>query len=154
MLFGLVMGVLLSITTVLGPAFNEEAKFGEALLTAAPLFIYSVCLLVLVIKIETICELLRLEREVQHMKEERQRVEVVQNEMHGFWDNVQELTDIWLYRTIPRLDLYKEVNHHLGDAEPAALAMQLKKANDRIEHLNKNVGSLQDWRQRFAAGDA
>jgi len=146
MITGIVFGLALAGSNAIQPMTSKETPTSQAVLQAAPLLIYSACLMVLCVNIESICELLRLEREVKHIMQERTKVEQVQGEMRAFWDNVQELTDLWLFRTIPRLDLFKELNHHLQDAEPGAMVFQLKAVNERMNQLETNIGALSEWR--------
>jgi len=148
MVAGIALGLGLTFFNVIIPFVDgSDATTGRNALTeGAPLLIYTACLLVLVSNIESIVAVLRLEREVAHMKEEQTRVDVVQTEMHNFWDNVQELTDIWLFRTIPRLDLYKEMNIHLGDTEPTKMIAAMEDMNKHLAVLEANIGTLQQWR--------
>lgn len=142
MVVGIAMGLVLAASNAMSSGMAVEV-----ILKAAPLLIYSACLIVLCINIESICELLRLEREVKHIMKERTKVEQVQGEMRSFWDNVQELTDMWLFRTIPRLDLFKELNHHLQDVEPGAMTVSIKAVNERMTLLEANIGGLSAWRR-------
>ena len=36
--------------------------------------------------------------------------------MHTFWVEIQTLSDLWLHRTVPCLDLYHELHGHLEDS--------------------------------------
>merc|ERR1719223_1147979 len=51
--------------------------------------------------------------------------------MNAFWGNVQTTTDLWLNRTVPRLDLVKEIHSHLEDLEKAVGALENWRPNGR-----------------------
>lgn len=146
MIVGICWGSMLVAINFIWPLVEEKIENKEAFTLAAPLMIYTLCLVVLVFNIERISELLRLEREVARIKEEHGKVEVVKDQMKVFWGNVQDLTDLWLFRTIPRLDLFKELQAHIGDCEANQMMPQLKTVNSRLQTLESNVGSLQEWR--------
>jgi len=148
MVLGIAVGALLTVVNLTSPMWNHGVPVAEAFWETAPIGIYTACLAVLVVSIERICQLLRLEREVSKLKEQRERVAAVNKEMGVFWSDVQQLTDLWLYRTIPRLDLFKEFNYHLSDADPKTIVGQLRDVNNRLEQMENAIGSLKEWRER------
>jgi len=57
-----------------------------------------------------------------------------------------ELSELWLYRTVPRLDLYKEIHNHLENVEKGDRMLEdLAKANKGLEHLQKSIGAVGTW---------
>lgn len=144
---GMLFAIGLAVMNGILPFSSKDVDAKEVVVDILPLAIYAVCLATISVRIEAISELLRLEREVQKLKEERKKVEEVSQDMSDFWGDVQKLTDVWLYRTIPRLDLFKECNHYLGDAEVSMVVPMLKEVNDRMDKLEMGIGSLTDWEE-------
>jgi len=129
---------------ILGSEFFFDAEnfskktFGEVLLI-------QICILVLLSRFEEIDVIQQLEREVVELKKAEQNVLQQKEKMHEFWTKAQQLTELWLYRTVPRLDLYKEVHSHLEDADVQYVNPWMSKANEQLELLDKNLGELQAW---------
>lgn len=159
MLVGIIVGLILASFHVLFPIFTgEDDEFDYTDLTrAVPIFIYTICLLVLVMDVERTSEILRMEREVNQLKEERQKVESVHNDMRVYWERVQNLTDRWLHRVIPLLDLYKELNDKVAETDPGKLFNEgiLDTMNSRIADLQINMGTAEEWSFAFkCVGDS
>merc|ERR1712194_775604 len=92
----------------------------------------------LLVKFEEIDVVQRLEKEVQELKAQK---------MKEFWGNAQNLTELWLYRTVPRLDLYKEIHSQLEDSvSKEELLSNMSSANKALKALENNLGNLQAWR--------
>merc|ERR1719401_2008374 len=105
-----------------------------------------VCLFVMLCRFEEIDTIQQLEREVKELAKQNEHIEKQRERMREFWSNAQQLTELWLYRTVPRLDLYKELHSQLEDAEPQDLLMNISSANQQLEELDHNLGPLEDWR--------
>lgn len=88
----------------------------------------------------------QLEREVKDMKEQTMQIEVEQKQMQDFWRSCGQLTELWLYRTIPRLDLFREIHAQLESVDPEDLPDVLHKANDGLQEIENRLGSVEDWR--------
>uniref|UniRef100_A0A7S2P4C7 Uncharacterized protein n=1 Tax=Zooxanthella nutricula TaxID=1333877 RepID=A0A7S2P4C7_9DINO len=88
----------------------------------------------------------QLEREVQELAAQNHEVEKHHESMNCFWNNAQNLTELWLYRTVPRLDLYKELHSQLEDAPQEDLLVNICGANQWLEDLESKLGSLEAWR--------
>merc|ERR1719487_2155294 len=114
--------------------------------TIAEVVLNEICLVVLLIRFEEIDVIQQLEREVKELKKAEQNVQEQREKMHQFWSQAQQLTELWLYRTVPRLDLYKEVHSHLEDAPYEDLNKWMNQANVQLENIDKNLGQLTDWR--------
>ncbi|CAK0848856.1 unnamed protein product, partial [Prorocentrum cordatum] len=123
-----------------------------ALIKTSADLVYVVCIGVLLAHVENISAELLLDREVRQLEQQRQEVDRIKSEMEDFWGNVQQLMDLWLYRTIPRLDLMKEVHHHLEDCPPAAWLANLRHVNRSLENLETAAGHIEDW--QHASRDA
>jgi len=107
------------------------------------------CILVLLLRFEDIDVIQQLEREVRILKKNAEEVQEQHEKMNDFWGNAMELTELWLYRTVPRLDVYKEVHQHIEDfSNPAQLCNYMANANASLLDLEQNLGDLGDWRQK------
>lgn len=109
-----------------------------------------ICIAILLVRFEEIDEVQKLEREIKDLKRAEANVRETQQKMHEFWTNVTQLTELWLYRTVPRLDLYKEVHEVLADAEPKDLNQWMRLANEKLQGLDSKLGELKQWRQEGA----
>lgn len=89
----------------------------------------------------------QFEMEVKELERQNQQVEQQREKMNEFWNNANNLTELWLYRTVPRLDLYKELHSQLEDAPTEDLLTTMAGANNALEELDKNLGALEAWRQ-------
>merc|ERR1719487_1848796 len=114
--------------------------------TIAEVVLNEICLVVLLIRFEEIDVIQQLEREVKELKKAEQNVQEQREKMHQFWSQAQQLTELWLYRTVPRLDLYKEVHSHLEDANEEDLNRWMHIANEQLENVDKHLGALENWR--------
>merc|ERR1711970_245937 len=88
----------------------------------------------------------QLEREVRDMEAKVAGVDKQRKKMRDFWNNAQQLTELWLYRTVPRLDLFKELHSQLEDVPKEDLLVNLSGANQHLEDLERNLGELEHWR--------
>lgn len=112
-----------------------------------PLCGYLASIVVLLVMFEQIDILQRLEREIQKLQEEADRLKQRREQMVQFWSDCQNLTDIWVHRTTPRLDLLKEIHSCLEDIkQPKDLMAALSNANTRIETLESRLPELALWR--------
>lgn len=69
---------------------------------------------------------------MKELARQNEQVEKQREKMTEFWSNAQQLTELWLYRTVPRLDLYKEVHNQLEDSREDLLT-QMAGANQQLE---------------------
>lgn len=104
------------------------------------------CLIVMLIRFEELDTIQQLEREVRELEHQNVQVQQQREKMGEFWNNVQQLTELWLYRTVPRLDLYKEVHSQLEDAPSEDLLVSISGANQQLEDLDRSIGALDVWR--------
>jgi len=105
-----------------------------------------VCIGFLLYRFEEIDIVQQLERELQELRVVEQNVKEQRQKMREFWNNAQQLTDLWLYRTVPRLDLHHEVRSHLEDTNAEELIGCLLIANTQLEAIDNGLGELCQWR--------
>merc|ERR1711920_70707 len=97
-------------------AAKKQVNQGSTMMHAlgvAMAFVTQFCLIVMLIRFEQVDVLQQLEREVKTLAKQNEAVEGQSVRMREFWSNCQQLTELWLYRTVPRLDLYKEIHSQL-----------------------------------------
>merc|ERR1711972_492356 len=82
-----------------------------------PALLYFMCLILVLMRFEQIDVVQRLEREVIQLQEQSDSIRDRREQMVNFWNNMQQLTDLWVHRTVPRLDLLKEVQQYLEFAD-------------------------------------
>lgn len=114
--------------------------------TVALLFIAEICIVVVLLRFEEIDTIQQLEQEVQKLTQAARNVGEQREKMRKFWSSAQQLTELWLYRTVPRLDLYKELHSQLEDASHEDLLSNISGANQHLEELEKKLGQLEAWR--------
>lgn len=105
-----------------------------------------ICLLVCLARFEDIDVVQQLEREVKELVEQNKHVENQREKMREFWTSAQNLTELWLYRTVPRLDMLKEMHSQLEEASQTDLLMHISGANQCVEDLEAKLGDIQAWR--------
>jgi len=148
LLFVFFLGVLLfalDLYEVIGKNATGE-DLGPEAVSAFFLIIAQLCVTVVLMNFEDIDTVQKLEREVQELKEQNEVVGKQRENMKEFWSNAQNLTELWLYRTVPRLDLYKELHSQLEDENEEDLLTHISGANDALEDLEKRLGALEAWR--------
>ncbi|CAK9054922.1 UBA domain-containing protein [Durusdinium trenchii] len=117
------------------------------ILSTTDLLAAEICLIVMLMRFEELDIIQQLEREVKELARQNEQVEKQREKMTEFWSNAQQLTELWLYRTVPRLDLYKEVHNQLEDCSKEDLLTHMAGANQQLEDLERHLGELQDWKQ-------
>eukprot|EP00418_Pyrodinium_bahamense_P090270 CAMPEP_0179030838 /NCGR_PEP_ID=MMETSP0796-20121207/10767_1 /TAXON_ID=73915 /ORGANISM="Pyrodinium bahamense, Strain pbaha01" /LENGTH=186 /DNA_ID=CAMNT_0020727023 /DNA_START=58 /DNA_END=618 /DNA_ORIENTATION=+ len=108
--------------------------------------VYTVCIIGILLEFERIDIIRRLEREVAELQVESNRIMERRERMMKFWGDMQNLTDLWLHRTVPRLDLLKEVQSNLDVTSPEDKLPLLAGINSRLEALEKALPELSYWR--------
>lgn len=137
--------VVATIPQIEDPRRNVVRSPYYSSVTLTALSIVQFTLIVLLIKFEEIDTIQQLEREVMELKKQNTTVETQREKMGEFWSNAHQVTDLWLYRTVPRLDLYKELHSQLEDADEEDLLTNMAGANHMLEDLEANLGTLQAW---------
>jgi len=145
LLVGFLVGWIIVLLQVHDLADGSDRSHLGNYLALAEIIIAEVCVFTMLLKFEEIDIVQQLEREVKELAKQNEQVEKQRERMKEFWSNAQQLTELWLYRTVPRLDLYKEVHSLLEDTEEDLL-MKISSANQQLEDLEGRLGLLQAWR--------
>jgi hypothetical protein len=125
---------------------DKSSPFHGVWITAAQILLVEVCLVTMLLRFEELDIIQQLEREVRGMEAQVKNVETQRKKMREFWSNAQQLTELWLYRTVPRLDLYKEIHSQLEDSPSEDLLVNISGANSHLENLELHLGALEAWR--------
>jgi hypothetical protein len=104
------------------------------------------CVLTMLVKFEDLDEVQRLEREVKELTKQNLKIEKQREEMKQYWNNVQQLSEVWLYRTVPRLDLYKEIHSQLEDARSDTILSGMRDTNQCLDLLEERLPALPAWK--------
>jgi hypothetical protein len=108
---------------------------------------YVLCLIYLLVNFERIDGLMQLCADVQRLASQRNQVEELKNEMGSFWSAVQGQVDLWLHRTVPRLELIKEIQEQVSEGTPVDdLTSALDMMNGRFQQLEDQIGDLTQWK--------
>jgi len=120
--------------------------------------INEMCIISMLACFEQINEIAQLERQIHVYEQRKEEVEQRTVEAKGNWEKVQQLHDLWLYRTLPSLAIMGKIHNHLTDedmsmqrdvangiqAEDKRLGF-LRLANESLECLEQKLGPLEDW---------
>eukprot|EP00930_Biecheleria_cincta_P001168 TRINITY_DN102334_c0_g1_i1.p1 TRINITY_DN102334_c0_g1~~TRINITY_DN102334_c0_g1_i1.p1 ORF type:complete len:518 (+),score=110.90 TRINITY_DN102334_c0_g1_i1:78-1556(+) len=104
------------------------------------------CIMVMLLRFEELDVIQQLTREVQELSKQKEQLREQREKMTDFWETAQSTTELWLYRTVPRLDLYKEVHSQLED-EKDDLITSMSEANRQLQDLENKLGALEAWRK-------
>lgn len=128
------------------PTYNPDAldlqRTGVAL---ALLVIFLVLLFVLAV-FEDIDVVQQLQREAWALAREKTEVAQMQQDTKHFWQEAEQLMDLWLHRTIPRLNLYGKIHEYIEDMPIDTLTNQLPIINEALELFEQSLPAIQDWR--------
>mmetsp|Transcript_120544 Transcript_120544/g.336333 ORF Transcript_120544/g.336333 Transcript_120544/m.336333 type:complete len:534 (+) Transcript_120544:130-1731(+) len=118
-----------------------------------------ICITSLLACFEQINEIAQLEHQIHVYERRSAEVGQRRDEARSSWEKVQQLHDLWLYRTLPSLSIMGKIHTQLGllDMERTrALANGsteadprpefLLHANECLNCLQQRLGSLEDWR--------
>eukprot|EP00927_Polykrikos_kofoidii_P077121 TRINITY_DN740_c0_g2_i2.p1 TRINITY_DN740_c0_g2~~TRINITY_DN740_c0_g2_i2.p1 ORF type:complete len:539 (-),score=109.07 TRINITY_DN740_c0_g2_i2:224-1840(-) len=138
---------ILELTDANRDPFKENLEEDNVVYVSLVLqMLTQVAIIMVLYKFEELDVIQQLDREVKELKENTENVLKQQKEMHDFWSNAQQLSDLWLYRTVPRLELYKEVHSQLEDASNEDLLVKICGANQCLEDVDHRLGDLEAWR--------
>eukprot|EP00929_Paragymnodinium_shiwhaense_P072489 TRINITY_DN36795_c0_g1_i2.p1 TRINITY_DN36795_c0_g1~~TRINITY_DN36795_c0_g1_i2.p1 ORF type:complete len:597 (-),score=163.92 TRINITY_DN36795_c0_g1_i2:108-1898(-) len=142
----LLIGLVLGLVTFFAQGLAMEPGYVLQSTELLPICGYLTCISVLLLRFEEIDVMRRLEIEIGELKTQSDRVEKRREEMMEFWQDMQTLTDLWVHRTVPRLDLLKELQGHLDHCPQGDALAFLATTNARLENLEACLPALGRWR--------
>merc|ERR1719343_1802698 len=149
LMFAFLLGAVamgMYVHDVFGELGSGAGLQGVTIFGIAATLVALACNVVVLINFEDIDVVQKLEREVQELQEQNQQVGEQREKMKEFWSSAQNLTELWLYRTVPRLDLYKELHSQLEDEPEEDLLTHISGANNALQDLEDKLGELEYWR--------
>jgi len=114
-----------------------------------------VCIISMLACFEQINEIAQLERQILAFTRRSEEVEERKKEARSNWEQVKQLHDLWLYRTLPSLAIMGKIHNHLadedmavanGDASRDSRPGFLRLANESLEVLELKLGPIEKWR--------
>eukprot|EP00927_Polykrikos_kofoidii_P034363 TRINITY_DN29168_c0_g1_i1.p1 TRINITY_DN29168_c0_g1~~TRINITY_DN29168_c0_g1_i1.p1 ORF type:complete len:600 (-),score=114.14 TRINITY_DN29168_c0_g1_i1:489-2288(-) len=142
----LTLGLVFSVALVSLEAANGFTSSYVRLVSG---LFYMLAICNLLIRFEQIDLVQRLVHELIELEKENTRIKERGDRMNAFWTNAQQLLDLWVHRTMPRLNLLFEVSELLQD-EPAQIAL----ANQTLTDLENRLPEIALWRQDGGLTDA
>lgn len=103
----------------------------------------------------------QLERQLKDVQVEQSKLEEKAKAMREFYDNTQRLGDVWLHRTVPRLELLKQFSEELEDSLAGEPVQFLEAVNANVGTLERSLPALDLWladevmdaKQKWLLGD-
>eukprot|EP00403_Amphidinium_massartii_P009104 CAMPEP_0178426056 /NCGR_PEP_ID=MMETSP0689_2-20121128/29040_1 /TAXON_ID=160604 /ORGANISM="Amphidinium massartii, Strain CS-259" /LENGTH=510 /DNA_ID=CAMNT_0020047735 /DNA_START=123 /DNA_END=1655 /DNA_ORIENTATION=+ len=130
-----------------------EAVLGSPLATIG--FLCNLfCTCVVLLHFEQLDVIEQLKSELKAMEATKKQAEEKKKDIKKNYEQVEKLTDMWLHRTVPRMDLMKEIHDHLRDTEETCLLKDIQRANQAIGDLENSLGPLSNWTDRVITQDA
>lgn len=121
--------------------------------------INEICIISMLACFEQINEIALLEQQIHVYEMRNVEVGKRRDEARENWEKVQQLHDLWLYRTLPSLSIMGKIQHYLADQDldrknkladghkPAdERATFLRLANQSLDCLDRKLGPIDDWR--------
>lgn len=143
----LFIGGLFAIGVVLLMVFDSNKDDKISFWILIPIIVYLQAVVILLIRFEQIDIIQKLEREINRLEQESIQLQQRREQMVQFWTDMQQLTDIWVHRTTPRLDLLKECHSCFEDMKkPGDFVHALAGTNHRLEVLDSKLPELALWR--------
>mmetsp|Transcript_3681 Transcript_3681/g.7999 ORF Transcript_3681/g.7999 Transcript_3681/m.7999 type:complete len:632 (+) Transcript_3681:1-1896(+) len=86
-----------------------------------------------------------MDLQLKEIEAERVRMEPIRERMLSFWNSTQQLADLWLHRTVPRLELMKFFHDEIEDAPLEQLTVLLTDINNKMQVLEASLPPLPLW---------
>uniref|UniRef100_A0A7S1SBI9 Uncharacterized protein n=1 Tax=Alexandrium catenella TaxID=2925 RepID=A0A7S1SBI9_ALECA len=94
----------------------------------------------------------QLETQLRDVLLEQEKLEGKRKAMLDFYDRAQQLADVWLHRTIPRLELLKQFSEEVEDSLSEDFAASLRDMTSSMEALEQSLPALPLWLSDKAMG--
>lgn len=127
------------------PELTWDKSYHDAVIDILPLIVYVLCLLFLLTKVEGISTLLLLKQHIQQIVNAQKKIEAMRESLVTYWLEVTDLTEFWLHRTMPRLDLMKEMHCQLLLCKPEKLKDGMEELSEQLKWLEQAIGEAHEW---------
>lgn len=111
----------------------------------AALMAFSATLLSPVVLIHTESQITRLSAELERLKQKQKEVKVRNEEVMEFFADLEKQATMWQHRTVPHLDLLKEVHDAFWVVPKEQAAQFWSKAVECLDLVNDVLGPLEIW---------
>lgn len=112
---------------------------------AAVLSLSAVCIFINLVRFESIDMLAHLQGEVERLRKKRVELDDARKGVGEFVEEAQANTHFWRNRTIPRLDILKELHEILQDLSDDNSFKLLEGAASKLDFIEEIVGSPSLW---------
>mmetsp|Transcript_409 Transcript_409/g.308 ORF Transcript_409/g.308 Transcript_409/m.308 type:complete len:544 (-) Transcript_409:59-1690(-) len=148
------MSLILAFLVGWGLLALEQFTPGTQRKILACLAVTQFCLACILVRFEAVDIIQRFAREKRKLEKEKEAVHAKQREMQEFWKTAQQVTDLWLHRSVPCLELHHEIQTHIQDMSKRDAIEALASVNARLEEMDVKLGPLKDWFQDGDISDA
>jgi len=111
-------------------------------LCAAVVGVAELCVMSVMVRFEDVDALARLQADVNQLEREHEDVRQRCSKLKKFSAQMQNISTLWRYRTVPLLDLLKELHEQLWDTPAGDLLVVLGELNGGLECALESVGPL------------
>jgi len=87
----------------------------------------------------------QLEGHVRHLKQQQLAIEERHRNVVEFYEAIQHLIDLWLHRTVPRLELMKHFHEGLKDAPSEEIVAVVSDMTANVHLLDQKLPALALW---------
>jgi hypothetical protein len=111
-----------------------------------------ICVMVVLGRFEQIDEIAQLERDIHKYEERNEAVKRRKTETRERCEKVEQLHDLWKYRTLPCLSIMGKVHDRVADNDQEKKSLEdrlgfLQLANQSFKCLEQKIGTMESWRQ-------
>jgi len=108
-------------------------------LMAAVVCVGLICQCIILIACPDFDPISRLKIEIRNLRKERQDVLLQHQDMKNFFGKIQTVTNLWLYRTVPRLENFKMLHEQILDTPLDHRMALLKGVSEKLELLDADM---------------
>jgi len=105
------------------------------------------------LSVDSLNELAQLDRELRELEAEGQAMHRSHARINKFYTNLQRITNLWRYRTVPQLENLKELYEQLWDTSDQEKLVFLAGVCDGLEILDGHMGSVDLWCGEFSLSE-
>jgi hypothetical protein len=112
------------------------------------LVMIAVCLAIIIWNFERIDNMMRLETEIQELQQEIEAAEVQRKRVGEMFGRHQIIVSMWLFRTVPVLELQHEIQERLRDYADTSfglVAKQMERGCALVDVVFQRLGSVKEW---------
>jgi len=114
-------------------------------LLALNVILCMICIMFVLYEFADIDNVQQLETQLRDVEKEQARLEGKQKAMMDFYDRAQTLATVWLHRTVPRLELLKQLSEEVEDWIASRSLGGLKDMNASVAELERSLPELKLW---------